>query len=154
VKALHAAALVAIPLAALLVAEPARASAPTTPFPEPDAAVFTGIGYGLLAASGVLIGEAMLGAEYNSLFIEPPSSWINVLGGAALLSIAVATEPHESRTEVERGVAAGVTGALIGSHGALSLLVWLLDDAWRSEVDLALTLDPRAGPSLALRGPL
>jgi hypothetical protein len=148
--------------ALLAVAAPARAQTPPRSMTSgqpglagPDDGFFAGVGYGLLVTSGVWIGEAILGAEFEDGLISPPFSWINVLAGGALCWYVAATAPHDERVPLERATAAGTTGVIIGVHGAFSLLRLLGDRApSKSEFALDLSLDARAEPTLRLHGSL
>jgi hypothetical protein len=118
---------------------------------------FAGIPAGAALAAGVLLAEAIVGAEYRSLWIEPAFALVNVGGGTALCAyVALTPLTYSDSKNIER-YALATGGTLLVLHGVTSVLVHVLsppprepEDAWSFAVDT----DLRTTVRVRLRGAL
>ena len=107
-------------VATAALTDPPRAHASGVPSIglEPVGPMFVGA----LGAGGVLLGEAILGADVRYALIEPPFSWINVIAGVGVCSYVAATEPSYSANVQATRYALATGGTLLAIHGIVSLL--------------------------------
>jgi hypothetical protein len=134
--------LVAIGLASfILLSEPASARANGGGMMLPGEPV-VGIPAGAALAGGVLLVEAIVGAEYRRVWISPPFALVNVGAGTALCAyVALTPLTYSDSKNIER-YALATGGTLLVLHGVTSVLVHVLspppkapEEDWSFAVD-------------------